>query len=129
MSRKKVTLYKYVTTKHLYDILKNNTLYLNDGMSFNDPFEITVTDKNTKAIEKVKGLHILSLTNSHIKKLMWSYYTDSHKGVCLTVQIPQDMVYPVCYSSSRIYNDSNLDKIIENAFRANKKCLQKPGSE
>ena len=109
-----VTLYKYVNTKYLASILKNQELYMDDGSNFNDPFELLMIDKNTNEVEQIKGLHILSLTNSYIKKLMWSHYTDNHKGVCLTVQVPKKLVYPVCYTSKRVYKDTNIyEKILK----------------
>ena len=40
-----VTLYKYVSTNYIVDILNYQRLYLSDGHNFNDPFEITVTDR------------------------------------------------------------------------------------
>lgn len=112
MSTKWVTLYKYVSLNRVSDILDNHRLYLSDGTNFNDPFEITVTNKKEHRIRHIEGLHILSLTNSYRNKLIWSHYTDSHKGVCLTVQVPNHLVYPICYSTKRIFEDSDIDNII-----------------
>lgn len=115
------TLYKYVKLNYVVDILDNHRLYLSDGKDFNDPFEITITNREKGNISNVEGLHILSLTNSYRKKLMWSHYADSHKGVCLTVRVPQDLVYPVCYSTKRIYEDSNINNIISLSQKSIKK--------
>ena len=115
------TLYKYVKLNYVVDILDNHRLYLSDGKDFNDPFEITITNKEKGNISHIKGLHILSLTNSYRKKLMWSHYADSHKGVCLTVRVPRNLVYPVCYSTKRIYEDSNIDSIISLSQKSIKK--------
>lgn len=115
------TLYKYVKLNYVVDILDNHRLYLSDGKNFNDPFEITITNKEKGNISHIEGLHILSLTNSYRKKLMWSHYADSHKGVCLTVRVPRNLVYPVCYSTKRIYEDSNIDSIISLSQKSIKK--------
>lgn len=115
------TLYKYVKLNYVVDILDNHRLYLSDGKDFNDPFEITITNKEKGNISHIEGLHILSLTNSYRKKLMWSHYADSHKGVCLTVRVPRNLVYPVCYSTKRIYEDSNIDSIISLSQKSIKK--------
>lgn len=115
------TLYKYVKLNYVVDILDNHRLYLSDGKDFNDPFEITITNREKGNISNIEGLHILSLTNSYRKKLMWSHYADSHKGVCLTVRVPQDLVYPVCYSTKRIYEDSNINNIISLSQKSIKK--------
>lgn len=44
MPKKSITLYKYVPLQYAVDILDNHRLYLSDGLNFNDPFEITVTE-------------------------------------------------------------------------------------
>jgi len=119
------TLYKYVSLDRVPEILDNHRLYLSDGKNFNDPFEITVTDKKNHKIRYIEGLHILSLTNSFRNKLIWSHYTDSHKGVCLTVKVPNNLVYPICYSTKRIYEDSDIDNIISSSTRIAKKSVDK----
>lgn len=125
MSKQWTTLYKYVSLDYVTDILDNHRLYLSDGTNFNDPFEITVTDNSTRKIRHVEGLHILSLTNSYRNKLIWSHYTDSHKGVCLTVKVPRHLVYPICYSTKRIYDNSDVDNIITTGVKKAKKKLDK----
>ncbi len=125
MSRQWVTLYKYVSLNRVVDILDNHRLYLNDGNNLNDPFEVTVTDEKMKKVRHIEGLHILSLTSSYRNKLIWSHYTDSHKGVCLTVKVPNNLVYPVCYSTKRVYEDSDIDKIISSSKRKTKKNVAK----
>ena len=94
-------------------------------MNFNDPFEITITDRKKRVIRHVEGLHILSLTNSYRNKLIWSHYTNSHKGVCITVKVPNNLVYPICYSTKRVYEDTDIDNLIETCKKVNKKSLNK----
>lgn len=125
MSTQWTTLYKYVSLNRVPDILDNHRLYLSDGKNFNDPFEITVTDKKNHKIRHIEGLHILSLTNSFRNKLIWSHYTDSHKGVCITVKVPNNLVYPICYSTKRIYEDSDIDNIISSSTKITKKSVEK----
>lgn len=126
--RKWVTLYKYVPLKYVEDILDNHRLYLNNGETFNDPFEVTVTDRKSGAINHLSGLHILSLTNSYRNKLIWSHYSDSHKSVCLTVRVPNHLVYPMCYTSRRVYSDSDIDALIEKSVKRSKKNITNPFS-
>ena len=65
------------------------------------------------------------MTNSFRKKLMWSHYANSHKGVCLTIEVPSHLVYPVCYTSERLYEDSDIDRIIDKSLKNGKKNLVK----
>lgn len=125
MSTRWTTLYKYISLDRVADVIENNRLYLSDGENFNDPFEVTVTDRKTGQVRRLQGLHILSLTNSFQNKLIWSHYTGSHKGVCLTVQVPNRLVYPVCYSSRRVYEDSDVDDIISRSEKYVKKSVDK----
>ena len=112
MSNNCTTLYKYVSLEFIHDIIANQRLFLNDGSKFNDPFEVKITNRKTGKIEDITGLHILSLTNSHQNKLMWSHYGESHKGVCLAIDVPKKLVFPICYTGKRIYDDSNIDQIL-----------------
>lgn len=122
------TLYKYVPLKYVEGILDNHRLYLSDGSNFNDPFELTVSERSTGNISRLSGLHILCLSNSFRNKLIWSHYTESHKGVCITVKVPNEIVYPICYSSQRVYTDSNIDRLIEKSTVCVKKSVKKPFS-
>ena len=124
-SNPKTKLYKYIPEGYLIDTIKMERLYLSDGSNFNDPFELKRIDRKTGEANMIEGLHILCLTSSNKMKLMWSHYTDSHKGACLTVEIPSVHVYPVCYTSKRVFTDSNVDDIINSAKKGNKKNLIK----
>ncbi len=121
-----VTLYKYMKLQYVLETLEEQRLYLNDGTNFNDPFEARITNRTNGVARNIKGLHILSLTNSYRKKMMWSHYADSHRGVCLTVKIPKGLVHPLCYTSMRVYENSNIDKILEKGKYFSKKNIEKP---
>ncbi|MBQ7146562.1 MAG: DUF2971 domain-containing protein [Lachnospiraceae bacterium] len=127
---KKVTLYKYVSINHLKDIIETGRLKTSDGTDFNDPFELKVIRGDQQI--HVNGLEILCLTNSFRKKLMWSHYSEDHKGVCLTIQLPADYVYAVCYSSERIVengNNSNVDEILASSHDRVKSNLSLPPAD
>lgn len=115
-----------MTLDHLKDCLENNRLYLNDGKTLNDPFDLAFTNRKTRELTRMEGLRILCLTNSYRKKLMWSYYADGHKGVCLTVSIPSNLVYPVCYTTRRLFDDTDELEILNNSIIWRKRSLIKP---
>lgn len=124
-----VTLYKYISTQYAVDALKNRRLYLSDGSNLNDPFELTVVNRESGVIERINGLHILCLTNSSRAKLMWSYYGENHKGICVSVKVPKRLVHPICYTSERVYVDSDVDAIIARSAEKRKSNIKKPPSE
>ena len=129
MAEQYIALYKYVSLQFAAETLEKQRLYLNDGLNFNDPFEVRVCNRKTNVIRHIEGLHILSLTNSFRNKLIWSHYTQSHKGICLTVKVPKRFVYPLCYTSARVYEDSNIDEIIRKSKIYSKRNLVKDYSE
>ena len=118
-------LYKYISTEHAEDILRNQHLMLDNGIGFNDPFELRISDRKRGTDRSVFGLRILCLTNSNKNKLMWSHYADSHKGLCLVVEVPASLSYPVCYSGNRIFENSNIDDILIKSKRTKKESLRK----
>ena len=124
MKKDTVTLYKYMSTEHLLDVLKTQLLYLNDGSKLNDPFDMKEIANKTKELKTLQNLLILCLTNSFQNKLMWAHYGDSYKGVCLTIEVPKKLVYPICYTSKRLKDNSNLNKMISNSKKNCKKNLQ-----
>ena len=125
MSERMATLYKYMRIEYVADAIEKHRLFLNDGSGFNDPFELLIVDRSNITYNRIHGLHILSLTNSYKKKLMWSHYADGHKGVCLTIRIPARLVYPIVYSSRRLYTDSNINQIINAASNKAKSNVNK----
>ena len=43
----------------------------------------------------------------------------------MTVKVPNNLVYPICYSTKRIYEDSDIDNIISSSTRITKKSIEK----
>lgn len=126
MSKKWTTLYKYISSEHAADIIQSQQLRMSNGSNFNDPFELLEIDKKEHTEQHISGVQILCLTNSFEKKLMWSHYADSHRGLCLAVKVPAEMVYYVCYTSERLSTESDINKIISKCKDKGKKNLRKP---
>jgi len=126
MGEKKTTLYKYISAKYADSIINKKSLLMSDGSAYNDPFELLVVNNKDHTEQRVPGLRILCLTNSYQKKLMWSHYADSHKGLCLALKVPSEIVYYVCYTGERVYENSDVDKIISKCKDKGKRNLIKP---
>ena len=43
----------------------------------------------------------------------------------MTVKVPNRLVYPICYSTKRIYEDSDIDNIISSSIKIAKKSVDK----
>lgn len=99
-------LYKYKPiNKNSLEIIINKELYFPKSVQFNDPFDgqllpsnfinevkeleyigVDVDNEITKhesfIKDRINGYGILSLSNTCRDILMWSHYSDSHKGIC-----------------------------------------------
>ncbi|WP_165595557.1 DUF2971 domain-containing protein [Methylovorus sp. MM2] len=85
----------------------------------NDPFEhigVDLSDKNirksfiTLRTELAKSFGIICMSEKMSNPLLWSHYTDKHKGLCLAFDFsksPQDLLLPVNYLDQRIPMDKN----------------------
>lgn len=123
MANKKCTLYKYMSTKYLLDVVENQRLYMANFNQLNDPFDLHIVDGGED--KEIDNLRILCLTNSSNRNKMWSYYADGHKGVCITVELPIQYVYSVCYTKELVRTDTNLNDIFSNMKNKTKANLKK----
>ena len=111
-------LYKYYSIaddellQRVIDLINTKEVYLSNGKNFNDPFDIRITSRKTRKLIFDNNFRILCLTSSQTNKLMWSHYADSHRGICVTIEVPDDLIYPVYYTRERVYDDTNLDKLL-----------------
>lgn len=104
------------------EIFRNNRFHFAKHSDLNDPFELL--DDDDKIIEDFR---IISLTNSHIKKLMWSYYANGHKGICIKIKIPEKYIYPVIYCSKSKRSKMTLEKIPTKGKSRRKVAYKLPG--
>ena len=84
------------------DNIVNNRFVFSKPEKFNDPFDCYLINKfkgRNKVLEELykggKDIKILSLFYlagqenwDHINRRFWSFYGDSHKGVCVEIDIP-----------------------------------------
>ena len=91
-------IYKYIPCtkiEHLEAILSDDKFYFSDWRNLNDPmegffrfWEKDHTDEEINLFVNQKdelGISCFSLTCNEI--LMWSHYTNNHKGVCIEVDV------------------------------------------
>ena len=78
-------LYKYYSNiDFAIKAIKTKQIHLDDPSSFNDPFEAEFL--NSKKVSKYKISCFCEEWNSI---LMWSYYANHHKGVCIEYDVEQ----------------------------------------
>lgn len=94
-----MVLYKYKSIEFIEDVIKNKRLFCSRFDNLNDPMEWAFTsDKEKSEIKKLiretekDSWRICCLSKSKQYGLMWSMYGDSHKGVCIEVEIDESNI-------------------------------------
>lgn len=87
-------LFKYKSVDYIEDIIINKRLYCSRFDNLNDPMEWAFTSEEDKReVEKLiketkkDSWRICCLSKSEQYGFMWSMYGDSHKGVCVEVEV------------------------------------------
>ncbi len=69
------------------DIFANNQIYLPTVDKLNDPLEsrnsILLGIDESKRSEKLKNIHVLSLSSDPLLPTMWTYYASDYTGICI----------------------------------------------
>jgi hypothetical protein len=108
-------LYKYLPDKTFRDHLDshlNGDVYLSKWSDFNDPMEgffVYVADRDRchviDAIVGAKATYRVScFCRSYNKFLLWSHYTNGHRGVCLEYDVNRRHLPPGCSLDSVQYS-------------------------
>ena len=116
------TLYKYRSIdnfKFFVDIIINERLYAAPYQDLNDPMEghylYRKGEIDTEWLELISNqknnVRICALSETPASMLMWSHYSDSHKGVCIEVEVSlKDYdIRQMHYGSLRMINECNLN--------------------
>lgn len=106
-------LFKYLSvSQYSLSSIANEFCWWSSPSDFNDPFDSNIIDSEylRKEIYSKHKIYCLSEVNDSL--LMWSHYSDSHKGFCLEfsdytddelISLKQKGIYP---------NDDNSDLLI-----------------
>ncbi|MGJ8684531.1 MAG: DUF2971 domain-containing protein [Nonlabens sp.] len=127
------TIFKYYSNDEKglnLDALKNKYLYYSSFKSFNDPFDCNInlvsfkkngkfkkTNKKKKELFKnrLDNIGICCFTTKKDSILMWSHYSNSHKGYCLEFIKKEEELYPVNYIKD--FNKTNYyDNVKDSEF-------------
>ena len=77
-------LYKYYSVnKYSISTLVNNFCWFSDPETFNDPFDSNIVPIQTIKNAQLSGAKFLCLSSQNDNLLMWSHYSDSHRGFCV----------------------------------------------
>lgn len=111
-------VYKFYPAKWGLEALSKRRLKVSPIDELNDPFEYLALDLGNKSVRawaarfrKIVSQNngIISFSKSWHQPLMWAHYADSHKGVALGFEIPDELLFQINYVENRITPDSDVD--------------------
>jgi hypothetical protein len=92
-------VYKFLSCKYGLRALREQRLKISEIRSLNDPFELIAIDlsdpKLRQAVIKTRDeigtdRGILCFSKHWHNPVLWAHYADSHKGLCLGFDVPDD---------------------------------------
>ncbi len=126
-----VRVYYFTAIKHASDNINNKRLKMSSFDAVNDLFEIysfleindrvrttELDDLRSEAKKSASEKCFLSTTLDWNSPAMWAHYADTHKGVCLGIDIKKDLLKPVNYVSNRgLVSEGVLENCTDDLFR------------
>ena len=110
-------LYHFTLARHALSNIQNRWLKIAEINQLNDPFELlamNLRDKVQRSAFKTwkkevnSRYGVLCFCRDWSNTVMWSHYTDRHKGICLGFEIPRGKVQEIAYATGRVQlNTSN----------------------
>jgi len=103
-------VYHFLHADHAVSDLAMKKIKLSRFADLNDPFELLgakLRDRKKRLVfRKFKAgvnaqLGVLCFTKEWSNPILWSHYADKHRGVCLGFDVPDNLLEPVIYVSSR----------------------------
>ncbi|WP_108814921.1 DUF2971 domain-containing protein [Loktanella sp. Alg231-35] len=111
-------VYKFYPAKWGLEALSKRRLKVSPIDELNDPFEylsLDLGDKSVRAWAKrfretvSQDNGIISFSRNWFQPLMWAHYADSHKGLALGFEVPDDLLFKINYVDKRIKPASDVD--------------------
>ncbi len=125
-----IKFYKFITIRncnqeinvHTKNCVETQKVYFNDWEKLNDPMEgfyryiPNQYDKNIESIltETKQKYKIFCCSKYHRSILLWSHYADNHKGICLEIEIDEDLCKEQNIFKLNVVYKKNLVQIYPN---------------
>lgn len=130
-------VYHFTPSEFALKALRDRRLKISRINELNDPFEFCAADfseSDTKTrLETFKNqvneqYGVICFSEQYHDPVLWSHYADSHRGVVLVFEIPDDHAIPIDYQPERFkldvdaaiqrgsFDESDLSKLISTKF-------------
>lgn len=114
-------IYKFYPPNWGLEALTKRRLKISPIDELNDPFEylsLDLGDKSVRAwaaqfrktVSRENG--IISFSKNWHQPLMWAHYADSHKGIALGFDVPDNLLFKINYVENRIKPVKDIDSSI-----------------
>jgi hypothetical protein len=104
-------LYRFMTAEHAKDSILSKQLKVARFNELNDPFELLAYEATSETMpikEFKQRLHrecgLLCFSADWTDPVLWSHYATKHRGICIGVNLKENLEKKVIYSQSRLKN-------------------------
>lgn len=103
-------VYHFLNEQYGLAAISNQTLKVSRLKSLNDPFEyyhIDTDNYGTRSVLKGrlnktnKELGLICFSRNYTNPVQWAHYGDSHRGICLGFDIPDENLFEIEYIKQR----------------------------
>src|SRR5258705_1810131 len=106
-----IRLYHFTTAEHAMSNIKLGRVKVARFADSNDPFELLALNFRAERERKIgrsfkaevnDRTGFISFSRNWTEPLMWSHYSDRHKGICLGFTLPRKDIVDIQYNDSRL---------------------------
>lgn len=130
-------VYHFISSEFALKALRDRRLKISRINELNDPFEFCAADfSDTDTRIKLETFKnqvneqygVICFSGTYHDPVLWSHYTDGHRGVALMFEIPDDYAIPIDYQPERFkldvdavlkrggFDESDLSQLISTKF-------------
>ena len=111
-------VYHFAPKEHGLSNIQKRSLKVDTFDKMNDPFELLGVHLGDRSARRkfrqwrlsiAKEWGVLCFTMDWRSPLLWSHYADSHKGICLGFDVPEEKLRPVKYQQHRSLTLEGVD--------------------
>jgi hypothetical protein len=104
-------VYKFLSSEFAMKDIWERRIKISEISDLNDPFELIPCDladpKHLHAVlamrdQMTRNRGLLCFSSSWTNPLLWAHYSDKHRGICLALDVPDDVARAVHYVEERL---------------------------
>ena len=106
-----IRVYKFLSSEHALQDIRQRRIKISEIHDLNDPFELIPCDLSDplkrKAVlstrDQLSGNRgLVCFASAWNNPVLWAHYSDKHRGICLGLDVKDEVVMRIKYSEQRI---------------------------